>query len=175
MNKPLVGWIGLLGPVYAITAFSEVYMTEQKSVEVLFPAEKFEKIAVELTSEELKKIQAQSKVNVHSTHLSVYKSSSGDAIYIDQVLGKHEYITYAVGIKKDGAVKGIEILEYRESYGHQVRTENWRKQFVDKTTESALNLDQDIKNISGATLSSAHVTDGVKRILHTHAIIRSRI
>ena len=33
-----------------------------------------------------------------------------------------------------------------------------------------LKLTEDIKNISGATLSSRHITGGVKRLLSTYAI-----
>ena len=38
-------------------------------------------------------------------------------------------------------------------------------QFVGKTSASPLKVNGDIRNISGATLSSMHVTEGVKRIL----------
>jgi len=32
-----------------------------------------------------------------------------------------------------------------------------------------LQLDEDIKNLSGATLSCQHLVDGVRRVLATHA------
>jgi Na+-transporting NADH:ubiquinone oxidoreductase subunit NqrC len=67
-------------------------------------------------------------------------------------------------------VRGIEILEYRESYGHEVRMAAWRKQFAGKSIADPLQLDQDIRNISGATLSCRHVTAGVKRLLALHEI-----
>jgi Na+-transporting NADH:ubiquinone oxidoreductase subunit NqrC len=56
-------------------------------------------------------------------------------------------------------------MEYRESYGYEVRDAKWRAQFTGKTARAPLRLDQDIKNISGATLSSRHVTEGVRRVL----------
>jgi len=83
------------------------------------------------------------------------------------VVGKHDFITYAVALSTDGTVRGVEILDYRETYGGEVRNANWRRQFVGKRPGSALRLDQDIKNISGATLSSRHVTDGVRRLIVT--------
>jgi Na+-translocating ferredoxin:NAD+ oxidoreductase RnfG subunit len=46
----------------------------------------------------------------------------------------------------------------------------WRAQFVGKTSKSTLKLDSDIKNISGATLSCRHITDGVKRLLAFYEI-----
>ena len=89
---------------------------------------------------------------------------------IDQVLGKHEDITYAVALTGAGAVRAVEIMEYRETYGGEIRDEKWRRQFVGKTAAAPLKLDADIKNITGATLSCRHVTDGVKRLLETYEI-----
>ena len=61
-------------------------------------------------------------------------------------------------------------MDYRETYGGQIRDQKWRAQFVGKTSKSALKLDSDIKNISGATLSCRHITDGVKRLLAFYEI-----
>ena len=95
----------------------------------------------------------------------VWRVSTGGWFIVDQVLGKHEYITYALGIDPRGHATGIEILEYRESHGGEVRDAAWRAQFAGKSAADPLQLDRDIRNISGATLSCRHVTDGVKRLL----------
>lgn len=91
-------------------------------------------------------------------------------LFVDQVLGKHELITYAVALDPAGAVRGVEILDYRETYGGEIRNPKWREQFVGKRYGAALRIDADIKNISGATLSSRHVTDGIRRLLATYAL-----
>jgi Na+-transporting NADH:ubiquinone oxidoreductase subunit C len=96
--------------------------------------------------------------------------SGGGWFIVDEVIGKHEFITYAVGLTNEGAVRGIEIMDYRESYGGQVRDPKWRAQFDGKTKAAPLQLDRDIKNISGATLSSRHITEGVRRVLALHDI-----
>ncbi len=100
---------------------------------------------------------------------NVWRTSGGGLFIVDRVVGKHEFITIAVGINANGTVKQIEIMDYRESYGYEVREASWRAQFVGKGAGSPLQLGEDIKNISGATLSSKHVTDGVKRILQKYA------
>ena len=87
------------------------------------------------------------------------------------MLGKHEFITWTLALDVDGSVKRIEILDYRETYGHEVRDEKWRAQFTGKQHGAKLKLDDDIKNISGATLSSRHLTDGVKRLLSLHELV----
>ena len=70
-----------------------------------------------------------------------------------------------MGLDPQGRVRGIEVLDYRESHGGEIRDPQWRLQFAGKTARDPLQLDRDIRNISGATLSCRHVTDGVKRIL----------
>jgi hypothetical protein len=95
----------------------------------------------------------------------VWRVSQGGWFIVDQVLGKHELITYALGIDAQGRARGIEILEYHESHGGEVRDAAWRAQFAGKSAADPLQLDRDIRNISGATLSCRHVTDGVKRLL----------
>src|SRR5437867_1508908 len=86
-------------------------------------------------------------------------------VVVDEVIGKFELITYAVGIGLDGAVKQVEVLSYRESHGHEIRLPAWRRQFVGKTAASPLRIGEDIAYISGATLSCSHVTEGVRRIV----------
>jgi len=99
----------------------------------------------------------------------VWKAEAGGRVagffIFDRVVGKHLYIDYAVALTSSGAVHSVEILQYRESYGGEIRSPSWLAQFVGKTSGSALKINGDIRNIAGATLSSTHVTEGVKRVL----------
>ena len=87
------------------------------------------------------------------------------------MVGKHEFITYAIGLDAGGGVTQIEVMDYRESYGYEIRNAEWRRQFVGKHAGDKLKLDGDIKNVSGATLSCRHITDGVKRVLALYDIV----
>ena len=91
-------------------------------------------------------------------------------LFIDKVYGKHEFITYAVALDTTGAVRGVEVMDYRESYGDQIRLPKWRAQFTGKRYGQPLKIDKQIKNISGATLSCVHITEGVRRLLATNAL-----
>src|SRR5262249_22988434 len=53
---------------------------------------------------------------------------------VDHVIGKHLYIDYAVALDPTGRVMRVEILQYRESYGGEVREPGWLAQFVGKTS-----------------------------------------
>jgi FMN-binding domain len=99
----------------------------------------------------------------------VWKAQAGGKVVglfvFDRVIGKHLFIDYAVSLDPGGHVHRVDILQYRESYGGEVRQASWLAQFIGKTSTSPLAVDSDIRNISGATLSSHHVTEGVKKIL----------
>jgi Na+-translocating ferredoxin:NAD+ oxidoreductase RnfG subunit len=125
------------------------------------------KATVYFTTEQVQKAIFPGASFTAAGRAGVWRVSSGGYLVIDRVVGKHEYITYAVGINSNGTVKRIEIMEYNESYGYEVRDAAWRQQFVGKSAASRLQLNADIKNISGATLSSKHITDGVKRVLQS--------
>jgi Na+-translocating ferredoxin:NAD+ oxidoreductase RnfG subunit len=119
--------------------------------------------------------EAQKQAFPSATHFSevqagrVWKAEAGGKVagflIFDRVVGKHLFIDYAVALTPNGAVHSVEILQYRESYGGEIRSPSWLAQFVGKTSGSALKINGDIRNIAGATLSSTHVTEGVKRVL----------
>jgi len=99
----------------------------------------------------------------------IWKAEAGGRVagffIFDRVIGKHLYIDYVVALDPGGRIRSIDILQYRESYGGEIRSPSWLAQFVGKSSTSALQVGSDIRNISGATLSSHHVTEGVKRIM----------
>jgi hypothetical protein len=84
---------------------------------------------------------------------------------VRNVKGKDQPITYLVAIDPANALKDIDVLVYREPHGGEVAYEPWRKQFRGKTTSAPLVVDKDIRNISGATISSHSVTRGVRKAL----------
>src|SRR5260370_25372543 len=61
----------------------------------------------------------------------VWKAEAGGRavgfFIFDRVVGKHLLIDYAVALTPAGAVHSVEILQYRESYGGEIRSRaGWR-------------------------------------------------
>lgn len=163
----------LLAPAAALVApapaFAVDYLTADQAQRLLFPdADRFERRETTIAPERLGAIAQRLGDPVRRARWELRLARRGDALagvlVVDDVIGKFERITYAVGIGPDGVIRGVEILSYRESHGQEIRLAAWRKQFVGKTTASALQVGEDIANISGATLSCTHVTEGVRRI-----------
>jgi Na+-translocating ferredoxin:NAD+ oxidoreductase RnfG subunit len=163
----------------AVPCYATTYLTVEQAQKLSFPdATQFVSADVKLTREQIKAIEKSSGVRVRLENQKVWKAQAGEKflgwLIQDEVLGKHEYITWVLALNADGAVKQIEILDYRETYGYEIREEKWRAQFYGKQNGAKLKLDDDIKNISGATLSCRHISDGVKRLLSFYDIALKR-
>jgi Na+-transporting NADH:ubiquinone oxidoreductase subunit NqrC len=152
-------------------ARADVYLSESQAKAVIFPGKSLSPVPVQLSNAQVTAIKKASGVRVRDTDMRSLRSADGSWLIFDNVIGKHEFIDIAVGISSDGSVRGVEILTYRETYGGEVKHPKWRAQFHGKTIADPLEVTEDIKNISGATLSSVHVTESVRRLLHTHAIV----
>lgn len=166
-----VQWLLPATALVAAPAGATTYFTVEQAQQAMLPGQALVPLAVTLTPAQAEAIERASGVRVREKALKVWHAASGSWFYVDQVLGKHEFITYALALDARGAVSGLEILDYRETYGGAVRNPRWRSQFTGKRYGAPLKLDADIANLSGATLSSAHVTDGVRRLLATHALV----
>ncbi len=153
------------------SAYATVYLSIEQAQALIFPGATFQPDTRTLTNEQAKAIEHASGVNVRSRQLKLWRVSTGGWFIVDEVVGKHEFIPFALALDDSGALKAIEILEYREAYGGQIREADWRKQFIGKQAGSKLQLNKTIRNISGATLSCKHITDGVNRLLATYEIV----
>jgi len=164
-----VRWLlpfGILATPIAHVAFAAQYMTVEQAQRAAFPdASEFVLRALDATSLALSGAP-------QGWAPKAWQARAGGRelgwLMVDQVIGKTELITYAVAVDAHGAVKSVEILDYREAHGGEIRLAGWRQQFVGKNGADPLELNKDIKNISGATLSCRHVTEGVQRLLKVY-------
>jgi Na+-translocating ferredoxin:NAD+ oxidoreductase RnfG subunit len=147
-----------------IIAQAKIYASVEQAQKILFPKKQLSKSPILITDDLQERMRQASSIRHPFQGDCIWKTADGSWLIVDEVVGKHEMITYAVGMSSNGSILGIEILEYVESYGYEVAEEQWRKQFIGKSATDPIKLNQDIQNISGATLSCKHLTDGVKRV-----------
>lgn len=146
---------------------AETFLTVDEARRLIWGDAAMTPVKVVLTKAQMKSIHKASKTRVRSSELKTWKVDGGGWFILDWVIGKHENIDIAVGLTDAGRVTGIEVLVYRETYGHEIRNARWRAQFHGRDHSEILKLDRQIKNISGATLSCRHITDGINRLTHT--------
>lgn len=147
--------------------YAKTYLTLEQARKALWGNTSMTKIDVTLSSAQAKSIKKASGVRVRNPELQIWKTSDGGWFILDQVIGKHENIDVVFALTNSGKVKGLEVLVYRESYGHEIMNPRWKAQFHGKGPSTNLKLDRDIQNITGATLSCNHITQGINRITHT--------
>ena len=156
------------------------YLNIEQAQHVLFPGATFTKDFRTLSGKDMEAIHDETQVSPTDPTFHLWRVSTGDWFIIDQVLGRADNVTYAIGLDRTGAIKGIEVMECWEDYS-KVRLPAWRAQFKGKRRgevgvkhRSSTNIGGSIETISGTTLSSTHITEGVSRVLATFGLIMAK-
>lgn len=99
--------------------------------------------------------------------LLVYEAAGRMAGYalVTEERGKYRPITFMVGVTPDFRVVDAAIMVYRESRGGEVQRERFLSQYQGKTVRDPIQINRDIINISGATISVRSVNAGVRKTL----------
>ncbi len=92
---------------------------------------------------------------------------------IDDEQGQHEPITFGVKLDAEGRVERTEVMVYREGYGHEIREDRFRAQFVGRSPDQPLRFQHEVDAISGATISSKSAILAVQRALAIVAVARA--
>ncbi|HLJ63990.1 MAG TPA: FMN-binding protein [Stellaceae bacterium] len=163
-------WVTLTLLTLTQPALATEYLTVDAAQKLAFPeAQSFVPANIVFKPADLEAIERLSGQRPRTRGEQVWRAEGGKGLLgffiLDYVIGKHLVIDYAVALDPDGRVRRVEILQYRESYGGEIANADWLGQFIGKTSHDPLELDRDIRNISGATLSSRHVSEGLKRVL----------
>jgi hypothetical protein len=153
----------LVASAPAVAAF---YMTLEEAQTLMFPGVTLKQHVMRLTEGQAKAIATQAQAPVHKHEVKAWQAPNGGWFILDQVQGKDDWVTYAVSLSPAGAVQAVEIIECLPDY-NTVRIPAWRAQFVGQVAGEK----RYIENISGSTLSTQHIAQGVRRVLATYALV----
>ncbi len=143
------------------------FQTLEAGQKNLFPNATFVPLGFTLSEDQLEKLKTDYEVPVMHREVKAWKVSTGGWLFLDQVYGLNDTISYLIAITDKGVVSGIEVLVCVEGFC-DVAAPEWHRQFVGKK-EGKWVPKADIKNISGSTLSAMHIAEGVKKTLAIHA------
>src|ERR1043165_2280306 len=98
--------LGVAGPVHATE-----YLTVPQAQKELFPdADRFIDTALDLSDPQREQIRKLSGVRQREAHQPVWRAEKQGQLLgwfiVDEVVGKHEFITYATAIAPEGKVLG---------------------------------------------------------------------
>ena len=123
------------------------------------------------------KDELSSKFNYRFSTLRIrYWQATNTTAWILDEIGKEQPITMGI-VVIDGALKSVEVLEYRESRGGEIRYPFFTQQFQNaKLTEKKgrAQLSQPIDGISGATLSVRAMKKVAKVALYLHTKVNEQ-
>lgn len=162
--------LSVVGGTRSLPVGATAYLEPTEALKILAPAgASFERANVEIDASTLARIAAAAQRRPprgFRPDCWIIRTGATRAgwVVFDRVVGKYELIDYAVGFASGGEITGVEILAYRESHGAEIRNARWRGQFVGRAGPAQIRFEDDIRNITGATLSSRHITEGVQRL-----------
>ena len=152
----------------AAPAYGYEYLSLAQAQAVLFPGARFTPRDMTLSIAQIDALMKAGPGNLVSAKVKAWRVSTGGWLFLDQVIGRNDRISYVVGIGADGTIKGIEVLVCIPEYDG-IRQPKWIGQFLGRRHSNA-DLTSIVEYISGVTLSSEHITQGVRRILATYAL-----
>ena len=153
--------------LFCLTSFAEIPKQYEKKIhkEVIsvFEIESFEKELVEVSAETKALLSKEFDCN------SFYKIRNGEDelgyFYFGKAPSKAYEFDFVILFDTNFIIKKVKILTYREDYGGEISSKRWLKQFGGLTGEREVTYGEDIKGISGATISAVSMTNAVNDIL----------
>lgn len=170
----------LLGVVYEITkepiAAEQQRAKEEAYRAVFADAQSFESIKLDVAAVEAKLADNGYDATVNEA-MKVFDKDGNAAGYVLTVTDHEGYggdIQFAMGVKLDGTVNGISFLSISETAGLGMKAaeEDFMKQFANKNVESfqytknGASADGEVDAISGATITTNAVVNGVNAGLY---------
>lgn len=170
----------LLGVVYEITkepiAAEQQRAKEEAYKTVFVDADTFEEIELDVANVEKDLSEHGFDVTINEA-MKVFDKSGNAAGYVLTLTDHEGYggdIQFAMGVKADGMVNGISFLSIAETAGLGMKAaeEDFMSQFADKKVESfqytknGASADGEIDAISGATITTSAVVNGVNAGLY---------
>lgn len=129
-----------------------------KAVKSVFP---FDEVVIEELNVEVYQMQG-----IHNFSINRLKSSNnpiGFACFASSK-GKSDFFDYMVLFNTNFEIQKVVVLVYRSSYGGEIMSNSWLKQFEGKTKGEEMEFGKDIDSISGATISAPSISKGIKNI-----------
>jgi hypothetical protein len=164
----LVVWlfVGLSLPARAAGNF---FTTPQILKEFFPKSQRVTYRKVKLGPAELAAVQGRLGYKPAKPEYVIFVATTGEQVdgyaVIDDELGQHEQITFAVKLSPAGVIERQEVMVYREAYGEEITDSRFRRQFQGKTAKDPVRAGVDIDVVTGATISSRSMAIGVRRAL----------
>jgi len=154
-------------------SLAEELIKVDEALKKIYPkATQFNAKSFVLSEEQISILEEKAKINFggnHSSQVQMTIVREGDQIlgfaFEDTVVGKWGPIHYLVGLDAQGTVLQVIVLDYREIRGKPVAKKRFLRQYKKKSVDDPVKLRRDIDGVTGATISSRSLTNGIRKLL----------
>lgn len=168
--RPLLILLTLGGPAQA-----RVLLQKEQALRLAFPEPlQVERRTAYLTPEQVKAAQEAGRVKVDSLVWTYYVGRSSRGLegyaYFETHTVRTMPETFMAVVEPTGSLRLVELLAFLEPEDYMPRP-RWLSQFANKGLGPEIFLRRGIRNMTGASLTSQAVTDGIRRILAVHSVL----
>lgn len=154
--------------LWASPAHAYVYFTRDQLVAAYFPdVDTVESVSFTPDAAQRAALKERLGYNLPKPTYEILVGRRGGSVtgyaIVDEQVGQHEPITFAVLLDAQARVRRIEVMVYREAYGDGVRAASFRDQFTGLGADATMRVGKEIRIVSGATISSRAIATGTRR------------
>ena len=161
----------LLVAVTALPAAAvQVYHTDAEALAIAFPdATRIEQRSVLLDDAAQARVAQQLGYAARDRAVVLREAFRGDVLVgralVLEEIGKTLPFRFLVAITPDGRVDQVLLLTYREPRGYEIERDAFRDQYRGKALGDPVRRGEDVRNVTGATISVDSLSRGVRRAL----------
>jgi Na+-translocating ferredoxin:NAD+ oxidoreductase RnfG subunit len=156
-----------------------LYLSEAQLAQKLFPdAPHMTAATVTLTDAEAEQVSRLFGYRIEQRSYRALTVSDDQqvlgTVFVLDVLGQNAPITFGVGVTRDGIIRGVEVVAYREPRGEEIRSPRFLRQLQGKSITDKVALGADVDAVTGATISSRSATFAARKALALAAVLHAR-
>lgn len=167
----LLAWV--LFQFTSLSSAEELIRVEEALRQIYREATRFDPQAFTLTADQIRAVEQKADITFgrdHSANIKMYVARGNEQVlgfaFEDVIAGKWGPIHYLAGLDPLGSVLEVVVLDYQEIRGRPIAKKRFLRQYKSKSIRDPVRLRSDIDGITGATISSRSMTDGVRKLLY---------
>lgn len=168
--------LALLLLLCALPASARVLLSQKQALALAFPGLAVERRTAYLNPEQVKRAREAGRVKVESRVWTYYVGISSKGVegyaYFDTHVVRTMPETFMAVVEPGGRLRFVELLAFLEPDDY-LPGPRWLGLFGGRRLDADLLVRRGIRNITGSSLTSQALTDGVRRILAVHAVLHT--
>jgi len=152
---------------------AKAFLTQPQALSLAFPAGGIQRKTVFLTPEQIGKIEALARAKLDTRVISYYVSRGPAGVqgvaFFDRRVVRTLPIVYMAVLRPSGAIERVEVMDFEEP-DQYLPPSKWLALFRGKPLSDDLAVGKSVPHITGASLTSQAMNDGLRLIMATFQV-----